>query len=95
MVRVVAIPWSLMDEDNDGDRRPIDPKALVGSIVRALEFVGPDSEDPPRTLGGVLQCVYVKTLDYDRFSIDGIGVDPLTIELVVSGPAHPAERREQ
>jgi hypothetical protein len=82
MVRDVAIPWSLMDDDNNGDRQPIDRKAWVGSIVRALEFVGPDSEGSPRTLVGVLQCVYVRTLDYDRFSIRGIGVDPLTVELV-------------
>ena len=84
-----------MDEDNNGDRQPIDPKALVGSIVRALEFVGPDSEDPPRTLVGVLLCVYVKALDYDRFSIRGIGVDPLTVELIVVGPARRLEPSEQ
>ena len=83
----------MMDEDNDGDRQPIDPKAWVGSTVRALEFVGPDSEDPPRALVGVLQCVYVKMLDYDRFSIDGIGVDPLTVELVDAGPSLRLERR--
>lgn len=85
----------MMDEDNNGDRQPIGPNAWVGSTVRALEFVGPDSEDPPRTLVGVLQCVYVKTLDYDRFSIRGIGVDPLTVELIVAGPARRLERREQ
>ena len=85
----------MMDEDNNGDRQPIGPNAWVGSTVRALEFVGPDSEDPPRTLVGVLQCVYVKTLDYDRFSIHGIGVDPLPVELIVAGPARRLERREQ
>jgi hypothetical protein len=59
-----------------------DAKSLAGLTVRAREFVGPDSEGSPRLLTGALQVVYVKTLDYDRFSIDGIGVDPLTIQLV-------------
>src|ERR1019366_4389331 len=54
----------MMDEDKNGVRQPIGPKAWVRSTVRTLEFVGPDSEDPPRTLVGVLQCVYVKTLGY-------------------------------
>jgi hypothetical protein len=43
----------------------------------------------------VLQCVYVKTLGYDRFSIRGIGVDPLTVELIVVGPARRLERGER
>jgi hypothetical protein len=71
-----------MDGDRRGGRLPTNPGAWVGLRVRALELVGPDSEGPPRLLVGVLQRVYVRTLDYDRFSIRGVGVDPLTVELV-------------
>ncbi len=41
-----------------------------------------ERKSPPRTLVGVLQCVHVRTLNYDRYSILGIGVDPLTLELI-------------
>jgi hypothetical protein len=70
-------------DDSDRDhRRLAEAKSLAGLTVRAREVVGPDSEDRARMLTGALQVVYVKTLRYDRFSINGIGIDPLTIELV-------------
>jgi hypothetical protein len=71
-----------MDMTNRHHRRLADANSLAGFTVCAREFVGPDSEGSPRLLTGALQVVYVKTLDYDRFSIEGIGVDPLTIQLV-------------
>lgn len=58
------------------------PFALEGDLVRATEFVGPDSLDDPRELTGHLQIVHVDPLDYDRYSIDGVGVDPSTIRPV-------------
>jgi hypothetical protein len=64
------------------DHRRPDPKAWVGLTVRAVEFVGPDSERRPRVLTGRLEVRYVKALDYDRFSICGVGVDPLSVELI-------------
>lgn len=70
-----------MDDDARLDHRPPNPKAWVGLNVRAVEYSGPDSEGRPRALIGRLQVHYVKTLDYDRFSVDGVGVDPLSIEL--------------
>jgi hypothetical protein len=59
-----------------------DPRTFVGRMVRAIEVVGADSERPPRVLTGRLQVVYVKALDYDRYSVVGIGVDPSSIELI-------------
>jgi hypothetical protein len=57
-------------------------KSLAGKRVRAQELVGPDSDHPPRELTGVLQVVHVRTLDYDRFSINGIGIVVSSIELM-------------
>jgi hypothetical protein len=77
-----ALGRLLPDACDRDHRRLAEAKSLAGLTVRAREVVGPDSEDRPRILTGRLQVVYVKTLRYDRFSINGIGIDPLTIELV-------------
>jgi endonuclease/exonuclease/phosphatase family metal-dependent hydrolase len=53
-----------------------------GDLVEAIEVIGPDSEGAPRRMRGRLQIVHVDALDYDRYSIEGVGVDTSTIRRI-------------
>ena len=53
-----------------------------GDLVEATEAIGPDTENVPRRLRGRLQIRHVDALGYDRYSIEGVGVEPSTIRRV-------------
>lgn len=57
-----------------------------GQMCSATEMVGPDSEDPPRQLHGRLQIRHIAVLHYDRYSIDGVAVEPDSITVVKYSP---------
>jgi hypothetical protein len=53
-----------------------------GDLVEATEATGPDTEGVPHRMRGRLQIRHVDALGYDRYSIEGMGVEPSTIRRV-------------
>jgi hypothetical protein len=53
---------------------------LVGQVVDADEWVGPDIDHAARHVVGVLEVRHVETLGYDRFSVNGLGVTPESVK---------------
>jgi hypothetical protein len=64
-----------MDAMNDYSLR-------IGQIVTAMTYADPDRDFPAQRVTGELACYWVETLQYWQYSVDGVGVDPSTIQPV-------------
>jgi hypothetical protein len=53
---------------------------LIGQVVDADEWVGPDIDHPARHVVGELEVRHVEALGYDRFSVNGLGVMPESVK---------------
>jgi hypothetical protein len=51
-------------------------------IVTAMSLVDPDVGGEPRRVTGVLHKQYVAPLKYTKYTVDGVHVDPRTVQLV-------------